>query len=113
MIIYRIELPQEQDADEFVAFMREDYLPAVHRGPTRVGEVLGLTLLQGDPDPETTVPAFFLHVEWAGLEGDYARLRLDDQAAADRLEAFGAHLQRLGFYREVVRWSGPPAESPG
>jgi hypothetical protein len=40
-IVYRTTLGEGQDGDAFEAFMRERYLPAVRRGPTRVGQVLG------------------------------------------------------------------------
>ncbi|WP_102126986.1 hypothetical protein [Deinococcus planocerae] len=102
MIVYRIELPKEQDTEAFVTFMREDYLPAIHTGSTRVGQVLGLAVWQEEPDSEREGHTFLLHVEWSGLGGDYAQLRLDDEAVEGRLATFGARLQRLGFYREVV-----------
>jgi hypothetical protein len=45
--IYQIRVPEEQDAEAFVMFMREEYFPAVGpRTPTRVGQVPGLALLQ-------------------------------------------------------------------
>jgi len=44
MIIYQIKLPNKQDAEAFVKFMDEEYFPAVHKGPTRVGQVTDLVL---------------------------------------------------------------------
>ena len=46
MIIYRIKLPEEQDTEAFVKFMRDEYLPAVWKGPTRAYAVDGLSLLE-------------------------------------------------------------------
>ncbi|WP_216324521.1 hypothetical protein [Deinococcus aestuarii] len=102
MIIYQIELPQDQDAEAFVTFMREEYLPAIHLGPTRIGQVLGLTLYQEDTESQTEARRFLLQVEWSGLGGNHARLRLDDETVEGRLATFGAHLERLGFYREII-----------
>ena len=62
MIIYQIRLPKKQDAEAFVKFMQEEYFPAVHKGPTRVGQVTDLVLLQAKPEGRTTGCEFFLHV---------------------------------------------------
>ena len=102
MIIYQIRLPKKQDAEAFVKFMHEEYLPAVHKEPTRVGQVTALVLLQAEPEGRTTGCEFFLHVGWSGLAiGGY---RLDDEAVASKLESFKARIKRLGFYSEVAAW---------
>lgn len=113
MIVYQLELPKEQDVEAFLTFMRAAYLPAIHTGPTRTGQVLGLALWQEDTESETGGQTFFLHVEWNGLGGNYARLRLDDEAVEGRLAGFGARLHRLGLYREVVSRRGENAETAG
>ena len=46
MIVYQIRLPKKQDAEAFVKFMLEEYFPAVHKGPTRIGQVTDLMLLR-------------------------------------------------------------------
>ena len=59
MIIYQIRLPKKEDAEAFVKFMQEEYFPAVHKGPTRIGQVTDLVLLQAEPEGRTTGCEFF------------------------------------------------------
>jgi len=59
MIIYQIKLPKKQDAEAFVTFMRDEYFPAVEKGPTRVGQVTDLVLMQEQPQGSTTGCNFF------------------------------------------------------
>lgn len=102
MIIYQIRLPKKEDAQAFVKFIHEEYFPAVHKGPTRVGQVTGLVLLQGEFKGGTTGCEFFWHVGWSGLAmGD---VRLDDETVASKLESFKPRIKRLGFYSEVAAW---------
>jgi hypothetical protein len=102
VIIYQIRLPKKQDAETFVKFMQEEYLPAVHKEATRVGKVTDLVLLQPELQGRTTGCQFFLHVGWSGLAtGD---VRLDDETVAGKLESFKARIKRLGFYSDVAAW---------
>lgn len=102
MIIYQISLPRKQDADAFVAFMREEYFPAIHKGQTRVGEVTDLVLMQEEPESDTKGCAFFLHVGWNGLAMGNARV--DEGAVSHKLESFKAQIKRIGSYTEVAAW---------
>ena len=102
MIIYQIRLPKKQDAEAFVKFMREEYFPAVHKGPTRVGQVTDLVLLQEEPEGRTTGCEFFWHVGWSGLpDGEF---QVDDEEVARKLQSFKVRTKRLGFYSEVADW---------
>ncbi len=102
MIIYQIRLPKNQDAEAFVKFMHQEYFPAVHKGPTRVGKVTDLVLLQAETEGRTTGCEFSWHVGWSGLAtGD---VRLDDETVARKLELFKARIKRRGFYSEVAAW---------
>lgn len=66
--IYRIRLPEEQDVEAFVKFMREEYFPAVDKSPTRVGAVTDLALLRLlDENGRSNAPEFLWHVGWSGL----------------------------------------------
>lgn len=113
MLIYQITLPQDQDADAFISFMRDSYIPAVHKGPTRVGQVTSLALLHS----RTAADDFFLHVGWSGLprgvehEGDWRDLPgvdgSDEEQLRRTLESFGLRVHSLGTYNEVAAW---PAE---
>jgi hypothetical protein len=102
MLIYQIKLPKKQDAEAFVKFMNEEYFPAVRKGPTRVGQVIDLTLLQVEPEGRTTGCEFFWHVGWNGLAMGEARL--DNQAVARKFESFKPRVKRLGSYVEVAAW---------
>jgi hypothetical protein len=104
VIIYQIRLPKKEDAEGFVKFIHEEYFPAVHKGPTRIGQVTDLVLLQAEPKGRTTGCEFFWHVGWSGLAaGD---VRLDDGTVAGKPESFKARIKRLGFYSEVAAWHG-------
>jgi len=99
MIIYQIDLPKAEDAEAFADFMRDEYLPAVHTGATRVGQVTSLSLLQGRTDTNESAPEFILHAGWSGLSsGD---IRMGDEAIQKKFTGFGASMKRLGFFREV------------
>jgi hypothetical protein len=102
MIIYQIRLPKKQDAEAFVKFMHEEYFPAVHKGPTRVGQVTDLVLQQAEPEGRTTGCEFFWRGGWSGQPTD--KLHVDDEKVAGKLEAFKARIKRLGFYSEVAAW---------
>ncbi len=102
MLIYSIRLPKKQDAEAFVEFMRDEYFPAVRKGPTRVGQVGDLMLLQEEPEGRTTGCQFLLHVRWNGLAmGD---VRLDNEAVASKFDSFKARMKRIGSFVEVAKW---------
>jgi hypothetical protein len=96
MIMYTLKVPPDVDPDDFEAFMRDSYLPAVRMSPTRTGQVLGLRLWRGVDDTETQTPIFLLQLFFGGLSS--VQPRVDDADVTARFEAFGAPLQRLGGY---------------
>ena len=103
MIIYQIKLPKRQDAEAFVTFMREEYFPAVEKGPTRVGQVNSLVLMQEEPQGRTSGCNFFWHVGWSGLaQGD---ARMGDEEVGRKFESFKARVKRIGSYVEVAAWN--------
>ena len=100
MIIYRISLPKTTDADAFAAFMKDEYFPSIHKGPTRVGLVTSLLLLQSkDSDSKHQ---FLWQVGWSGLSGRDPHT--DDDNVQKKFETFGAKLHRLGTYDAVASW---------
>ena len=107
MIIYQIKLPKKQDADAFVKFMQEEYLPAVHHGPSRIGQVTDLKLLQGRTDTNESTHEFFLQAGWSGLSS--GNVVFGDEELQNKFKAFGAQLKRVGFYKEVASWQGGKA----
>ena len=109
MFIYQIKLPKDQDVEAFVTFMREEYIPDVlKKGPTRVGRVTELALLESSAADHE----FFLHVGWSGVpfSGHHHAdkdeppdvARPDDEQIVRKFKSFGGHVQSLGFYREVA-----------
>jgi hypothetical protein len=91
-----------QDAEVFVKFMHDEYFPSVHNGPTRVGQVSDLALLQEEPEGKTPGCSFFLHVAWSGLRS--GGIRIDDEAVPKKFESFKARIKRLGAYAEAAAW---------
>lgn len=104
MIIYHIRLPQAQDVDAFVAFMREEYFPAIRKSATRVGQVTELQLLarENEHEGDDHGREFFWHVGWSGLSSGKAHV--DDEDVDRKFEAFGAVVERLGSYEQVASW---------
>lgn len=109
MLVYQITLPKKQDVEAFVKFMQDEYFPAVRKGPTRVGQVEDLTLLQLEPEKKTAGCKFLLHVGWSGLA--MGGIRIDKPSAIRKFESFGARLSRLGAYAEVATWPATGAGS--
>ncbi len=102
--VYQIRLPQDQDVEAFVKFMREEYFPAVDRGPTRVGAVTGLVLLQrldehSEGSGADDAHEFFLQVDWSGLPGCRDSY-VSDEEVLRKFESFGARVKSLGYYAE-------------
>ena len=107
-IIHQITLSEQQDADAFVEFMRDEYFPAVHKGPTRVGQVTGLALLRGVSPTHERTHTFFMEVGFNGLAT--GGVRVDDEEVQRKFAAFGARVEHLGAYDEVAVWH-PEAEA--
>ena len=109
-IVYLIALAAEQDVEAFDAFMRDRYLPAVHKGPTRVGQVTGLTLWRGVSDTHEGTRQFLLHMDFAGLS--IGRLRIDDDAVQSDFDSFEPAVDRLGAFDRRAAWPGDSAPEP-
>lgn len=100
MIIYQISLPNKTKAGAFAKFMKEEYFPAIHKGPTRVGEVTSLLLQQSkDSDAEH---AFLWQVGWSGLPD--REVRVDDEKVQHKFESYHAKLKRIGTFNDVAKW---------
>jgi hypothetical protein len=101
-IIYQISLPEAQDADAFEAFMKDRYFPAVHKGPTRVGQVTSLALWRGLAGTHELNHTFFVHMGYAGMAD--GRMNVDDDEVQAEFDAFGAALNRLGAFDRRAAW---------
>jgi hypothetical protein len=104
-VLHLITLYEGTSEDAFETFMREKYFPAVHTGPTRIGQITGLTLgLRSDT--EAPAKTFLLDMEFDGFSGD--RLpRIDDEQVQSRFEEFGAKVDYLGTYRVLSALERP------
>ena len=108
LLISEIELPEGADADAFADFFRDEYIPAVHKGPTRVGQVHGLELVERTTTD--TRRKFLWLVHWSGLSGG-AGVHVDDEAVQKRFEELGATIKKPVIWQEVASWPAP-GESP-
>jgi hypothetical protein len=100
LYIDQIKLPLCENRDAFETFMRSDYLPAVHKGPTRIGQVTYLAVVRA----ETEEDGFFLHIGWMGMDVSDKIPRIDDENVQRRFESFGAAVSRVGHYTNVATW---------
>ena len=102
MIIYEIKLPKKQDPDVFANFMQKEYFPAVFRGPTRVGQVTDLLLLQGKGETADSkmTHLFYWQVGWNGLAG--GKVSCDNLETQQKFEAFKPALKRIGMFEPVA-----------
>lgn len=107
LLIYSLTVPLTADVPKFIEFIEKEYFSAVHWGPTRVGQILGLKLLSNReaPDEAADVHSFFLLVDWSGLA--MGQIRLDGDAVTETLEKFGGLLTRLGAFDEVANFNNP------
>jgi hypothetical protein len=109
MTMFQLSLPKAQSADAFIAFMQDQFFPAVRKGPTRSGQVEGLELLQAQNvhAGDDLEREFLLDVGWAGIGGVAIEhmLHVDDKSVDAKFKAFKAKLTRLGDYTQAASWS--------
>ena len=99
LAISEIELAEGVDAEAFGDFFRDEFLPSVHMGPTRVGQVLGVELLERATSETET--ALALLVRWSGLS-DRVRVRSDDDAVQKRFEELAPTVSEPVVWRHVA-----------
>jgi len=100
-ILHRITLPEQADIDSFKTFMRDRYFPAVHTGATRVGVVTHLSLGQEYLASRENSAAFLLDMGFDGFADD-SMPRIDDDAVAAEFDSFGARIEYLGVFIELL-----------
>jgi hypothetical protein len=107
MIVQRIKLSPGQDPDEFVRFMRDEFLPAMRRGPTRIGQATYIELVQGNT--QETLDEFMLLVEGLmSFHPGFVGPELEKQ-----FERFGAELDGPNAdFRSVALWRAPREFGP-
>ncbi len=99
-ISYQISLPESSDADAFEKFMTDRYLPAIHTGPTRVGQVTGVALWRGVASTHAATSHFLIQVDYGGLAT--GQIVVDDKGLVAEFESYEPTLTRLGAYNETV-----------
>jgi ribosomal protein S12 methylthiotransferase accessory factor YcaO len=106
LLISKIELPAKQDPVAFGEFMRDEYFPAVHKGPTRVGQVEELELLQSTSAERSHM--FLWLLSWNGLApAPTFWVDVDDEDVQHRFEGFGASVKPHVTWHEVAKWPQP------
>ena len=60
--LHRLSCPADFADEDFQTFMKDEIFPSVHRGPTRVGQVVGLSLWRDHQTNE-----FVWAIEYDGL----------------------------------------------
>jgi hypothetical protein len=106
LLISKIELPKKQDPTAFGEFMRDEYFPAVHKGPTRVGQVEELELLQSTGTE--TSHTFLWLLSWNGITpAPTFWIGTDDDDVQHRFEGFGVKVKPHVTWHEVAKWSQP------
>jgi len=98
MFIYQIEIQKPEDAEAFVTFMREEYIPAVEKQQAG-GRVTGVMLLQGGN--MGTSHMFFLHIR---ADHHPTVPRVHDQELQHKFDSFGASVKNMGDWIPVVPW---------
>ena len=94
LLLSDIELANGVDADAFGEFFRDEFLPSVHTGPTRVGQIQEVELLERATSE--TDRSFAVLVRWSGMSGGRT-VRADDAAVQEKLE-------KLAVIKDPVVW---------
>jgi hypothetical protein len=90
------------DSDRFIEFMRNEFFPAVRKGPTRVGQVTSLRLLRDVSENDEERNKFLLLIGYSGLA--MGKVHVENEEVRQTFEnVYGA--ERLGFFDEVATWS--------
>lgn len=61
--------------EEFERVLRESVLPAIHRGPSRVGQVTDLFVGVETDSSSGIAPRYVLFIMWSGLPGVLSRAK--------------------------------------
>jgi len=98
-IVFRINLPEHVDADEFEAFMRDRFFPAVDFRSTRIGQVTGVELWRIVEHTDQPSRTFLMEY---GIEGwPTSRLpRVDDEAVLAVFETYHPYFEPIGAFTQ-------------
>jgi hypothetical protein len=100
MIIMTFSMAPRLVEEAVEEFLRDDYLPAIRMGPTRVGQILGLRLWRNVDDPGTATSRFLLEVRFSGYS--HLQPHIEDPDVEARFETRGVSVERLGAFNLVA-----------
>ena len=96
-IMVTIRRPAGMTAAAFLKKMRRDVFPAVHKGPTRVGEIDSWTLVsETHKDATGGSERYVWLIHWGGLESAGDRLAAE---ALVKLRGLGATIRQKHYSR--------------
>ena len=109
-LIAEVEIPQKKDPAAFAKFVREKWVPKVHMGPTRAGQVQEVKVLQRiggtvpfDPEePHQAGNRFLVLAEWDGFAPQSAGGWFHSETLADNFKRFGAKVEESAGWQEVA-----------
>ena len=107
-IVYSIKLRSLLQANSFEEFARKRYLPSLHTGSTRVGQLLGARLLRQrrdhESDPIELDNQFLMLLEWSGLPIEMPRT--DDPAVQKIFDSYDVEMTQIGRFETVGTLDG-------
>jgi hypothetical protein len=105
MVVLELKLPKNKNPETFAAFMRDEYMAAVHKGPTRRGQVSSIALSQRRNlhAREDFERSFLMIVGWEGVELDTLP-RIDGEAVNAKLDGFKLRVKPLGEFNDIAGW---------
>jgi hypothetical protein len=95
LLMSEIELAKGVDAEAFGDFFRDEFLPAVFTGQTRVGKVEGMELLEREEGE--TDHSFVVLARWSGLLTPEQIVRVRDADVQAKLE-------KMAVIKDPVVW---------
>ncbi len=109
-LIAEVEIPQKKDPAAFAKFVKEKWVPKVHMGPTRAGQVQEVKVLQRvggtapfDPDdPQQAGNRFLVLADWSGLAPQSAGHWIHSERLADDFKRFDAKVEESAGWQEVA-----------
>ena len=102
--VFRVAPAAEMSDDEFERLMREEVIPSIHTGPTRVGQITGVRLYrlsaedEGPVDRASRAEKYILVIEWDGLAQTVDVLA---GPAIEKVRHAGAAVRPAGDWRLV------------
>lgn len=96
MVITQISIPKPQDKEAFEKFMKEEFIPHVYMGPTRIGQTFEVSLLSKESKGNMFVYYFF-------HKGDSTKPDLGTVSfeIMDKFRTFNPKCKRIGAFEMI------------